>query len=122
MLAINVGETQDEVSDFMNGHNYTFTVLLDTDDSVKDAYGVWGIPSRSSWIGGERSTTSPAGQMMSRTRCASCWRSRQSSLASPRVSLYNGTQEGMMISSYLLCWRHRATVPSLTIVLVEVSP
>ncbi len=44
VLAINVGEIRDEVSDFMNDHDYTFTVLLDTDDSVKDTYGVWGIP------------------------------------------------------------------------------
>jgi peroxiredoxin len=44
VLAINVGETQDEVAGFVADYGYTFTVLLDTDDHVADTYGVQGIP------------------------------------------------------------------------------
>jgi thiol-disulfide isomerase/thioredoxin len=44
VLAINVGEEQDEVTKFMADHGYTLTVLLDTDSRVTDAYGVQGIP------------------------------------------------------------------------------
>lgn len=44
VLAINVGEDQDEVAEFMADHDYTLTVLLDTDSRVTDAYDVQGIP------------------------------------------------------------------------------
>jgi cytochrome c biogenesis protein CcmG/thiol:disulfide interchange protein DsbE len=44
VLAINVGETQDEVAGFVAHYGYTFSVLLDTDDRVTDRYGVQGIP------------------------------------------------------------------------------
>lgn len=44
VLAINVGETRDEVAGFVAHYGYTFTVLLDTDDRVTDTYGVQGIP------------------------------------------------------------------------------
>jgi peroxiredoxin len=44
VLAINVGEERDEVAEFVVGHSYTFSVLLDTDGGVSDAYGVHIIP------------------------------------------------------------------------------
>ena len=44
VLAINIEETQGEVSTFVSDHGYTFAVLLDTDASVSDAYGVAAIP------------------------------------------------------------------------------
>jgi len=44
VLAINAGEEREEVVEFVAGHGYTFTVLLDTDGVVSDAYGVQGIP------------------------------------------------------------------------------
>lgn len=45
VLAINIAESRDEVADFMADHGYTFTVLLDTDGRVSDAYGVQAIPN-----------------------------------------------------------------------------
>ena len=44
VLAINVGETRGRIAAFVADHGYTFTVLLDTDERVTDAYGVRGIP------------------------------------------------------------------------------
>ncbi|MBU0704390.1 MAG: TlpA family protein disulfide reductase [Chloroflexi bacterium] len=44
VLAINVEETQEEAADFLEGRGYTFTVLLDVDGRVSDAYGVQAIP------------------------------------------------------------------------------
>ena len=44
VLAINVGETRDEVAGFVEDYGYTFTMLLDTDDRVTETYGVQGIP------------------------------------------------------------------------------
>ena len=44
VLAINIEETQDEVTAFISDHGYTFTVLLDMEASVSDAYGVAAIP------------------------------------------------------------------------------
>jgi peroxiredoxin len=44
VLAINVGETRDEIADFVADHGYTFSVLLDMDDRVRDTYGVQRIP------------------------------------------------------------------------------
>ncbi len=44
VLAINIEEDRDDVVEFMTDYGYTFTVLLDTDGRVTDAYGVQGIP------------------------------------------------------------------------------
>jgi peroxiredoxin len=44
VLAINVGEDQEEAAEFVADHGYTFTVLLDADGRVSDAYGVQAIP------------------------------------------------------------------------------
>ena len=44
VLAINVEENRDQVSRFIQDNSYTFTVLLDSDGAVSNAYGVWGIP------------------------------------------------------------------------------
>ncbi len=44
VLAINIGETHDEVTAFMADREYTFTVLLDTEGRVTDSYGVQAIP------------------------------------------------------------------------------
>jgi peroxiredoxin len=44
VLAINVGEDRDEAAEFVADHSYTFTVLLDADGRVSDAYGVQAIP------------------------------------------------------------------------------
>lgn len=44
VLAINVGETRDEVAGFVEHYGYSFTALLDSDDRVTEVYGVQGIP------------------------------------------------------------------------------
>ena len=44
VLAINVGEDREEAAEFVADHGYTFTVLLDADGRVSDAYGVQAIP------------------------------------------------------------------------------
>jgi peroxiredoxin len=44
VLAIDVGETRDEIADFVEHQGYTFTILLDTDDRVTERYGVEAIP------------------------------------------------------------------------------
>ena len=44
VLAINVGEDREEAAEFVADHGYAFTVLLDTDGRVSDAYGVQSIP------------------------------------------------------------------------------
>jgi peroxiredoxin len=44
VLAINVEESPEEVAAFVEDHGYTFTVLLDQDGSVTDAYGVQVLP------------------------------------------------------------------------------
>ena len=44
VLAINAGEDRDEVAEFVADRGHTFTVLLDTDARVIDAYGVQSIP------------------------------------------------------------------------------
>jgi peroxiredoxin len=44
VLAINVGEDREEAAEFVADYGYTFTVLLDTDGTVSDAYGVQSIP------------------------------------------------------------------------------
>jgi thiol-disulfide isomerase/thioredoxin len=44
VLAINVGETRDEVAGFVAHYGYSFTALLDSDDRVTEVYGVQGIP------------------------------------------------------------------------------
>ena len=44
VLAVNVGETPDEIAGFVSDLGYTFTVLVDSDDRVTERYGVKGIP------------------------------------------------------------------------------
>ena len=44
VLAVNVGESRNAILRFLAGGPYTFTVLMDTNGAVADAYGVWGIP------------------------------------------------------------------------------
>jgi len=45
VLAIDVGELSDAVSDFIRSYYLVFRVLLDKDTSVSKAYGVMGIPT-----------------------------------------------------------------------------
>ena len=44
VLAVNVEEPDERVARFVEEGGYTFTVLLDRDGAVAEAYGVWGIP------------------------------------------------------------------------------
>jgi len=44
VLAINIHDDPEEVARFVRENDYTFTILLDPDREVADAYGVWGIP------------------------------------------------------------------------------
>jgi peroxiredoxin len=44
MLTINSGESKQFLVSFMQNDEYDFPVLLDTDYSVKQLYGVSGIP------------------------------------------------------------------------------
>jgi thiol-disulfide isomerase/thioredoxin len=44
ILTINLREDPETVRQFMQSHNYTFTVLMDTDGSVAAQYRVRGIP------------------------------------------------------------------------------
>ncbi len=44
IFAVNVREEKETVRAFMERNKYTFPVLMDTDGSVADAYGVRGIP------------------------------------------------------------------------------
>lgn len=45
VLAINVGEDSSTVSDFIQENNYSFTVLLDTDQKVAVEYGIRYFPT-----------------------------------------------------------------------------
>ncbi len=44
ILAVNKGESLAAASQFIQSNNFTFTVLLDTDEAVSNRYGVSGIP------------------------------------------------------------------------------
>ena len=45
ILAVNVGETKEEVEKFMKENNINLTVLLDKDSSVANTYGLRSFPS-----------------------------------------------------------------------------
>jgi peroxiredoxin len=45
LLAINVGEPFYKVENLALRYNFTFTILLDTDSTVADAYGILGVPT-----------------------------------------------------------------------------
>jgi methylamine dehydrogenase accessory protein MauD len=44
VLVVDSGEDERTVRDFVNGHNYTYTIALDTSSKVSHTYGVWAIP------------------------------------------------------------------------------
>lgn len=45
ILAVNVGETKEEIEKFIEDNNLTFTILLDEDGIVSNNYGVSSFPS-----------------------------------------------------------------------------
>lgn len=45
VLAINVGETQQKVANFIKRYNITFPVLLDEGGEAADSYGLLGVPT-----------------------------------------------------------------------------
>jgi len=45
VLAINMGESSSKVDEFMQSHNLSFTVLLDTKQDVAQRYNITGIPT-----------------------------------------------------------------------------
>lgn len=45
VLAINLGESSSQVEEFMQNHNLSFTVLLDTKQDVAQRYNIIGIPT-----------------------------------------------------------------------------
>ncbi len=45
LLAVNCGESSSQVRGFMQNQGYTFSVLLDTNGSASQDYGVRGIPT-----------------------------------------------------------------------------
>ncbi|MBA7467409.1 Thiol-disulfide oxidoreductase ResA [subsurface metagenome] len=45
LLAINIGESSSEVEEFMQGNNFSFTVLLDTKQDVAQKYNIQYIPT-----------------------------------------------------------------------------
>ena len=45
ILAINIGESSSEVSEFMKSYNLSFPVLLDTKGDVAEKYNIRGIPT-----------------------------------------------------------------------------
>jgi peroxiredoxin len=45
LLAVNVGESASDVSQFMQGYGFSFTVLLDSKGNVARRYNVTGIPA-----------------------------------------------------------------------------
>jgi len=45
VLAINIGEPVDKVTNFVKSYNLTFRVLLDEDTNVAEAYELLGIPT-----------------------------------------------------------------------------
>ena len=45
ILAINMGESSSEVSEFMESRNLSFPVLLDISQNIALQYNVWAIPT-----------------------------------------------------------------------------
>ncbi len=45
LLAINIGESSSTVEEFMQSHNLSFPVLLDTKQDVDQKYNIYGIPT-----------------------------------------------------------------------------
>ena len=45
VLAIDVGESSSQAKTFLQSYGFSFTVLLDTNGSVADKYGIRGIPT-----------------------------------------------------------------------------
>jgi peroxiredoxin len=45
ILAIDVGESQSKVKNFLDSNNYNFNVLLDKDQEIAKAYGIQGFPT-----------------------------------------------------------------------------
>ena len=45
VLAINIGESSSKVEEFIQSHNLSFTVLLDTKQDVAQRYNITGIPT-----------------------------------------------------------------------------
>lgn len=45
IVAVNIGETQNAVKQFMNENNFNFLVLLDTNTDITSKYGVRSIPT-----------------------------------------------------------------------------
>ncbi len=45
LLAINIGENSYTVEEFMQSHNLSFTVLLDTEKDIAQRYNITGIPT-----------------------------------------------------------------------------
>jgi len=45
LLAINVGESENTVSSFVESSRFTFQVLLDKDSNVADHYNLFGVPT-----------------------------------------------------------------------------
>jgi len=45
ILAVNIGETPSTVRDFIQAGNFSFPVLLDTDQDVALEYNIRGIPT-----------------------------------------------------------------------------
>lgn len=45
ILAVDVGESNDKVKEFIDSNKYTFTVLLDKDQEITKAYGIQGFPT-----------------------------------------------------------------------------
>jgi peroxiredoxin len=45
ILQINVREAKNVVASFIRGNSYSFTVLLDSNGSVSEAYSVFGHPA-----------------------------------------------------------------------------
>ncbi len=45
VLAVDIGEKQDKVKEFVENNGYTYTVLLDTDQAVASKYNISAIPA-----------------------------------------------------------------------------
>jgi len=45
LLAINIGESSSKAREFMQNHNLSFTVLLDTKQAIAQKYNITGIPT-----------------------------------------------------------------------------
>ena len=45
ILAVNCGESAEEVTSFMRNNNFTFPTVLDSDNRMSNIYGIQGIPT-----------------------------------------------------------------------------